>query len=757
MSQRDQQDSSISDMNRINFESNGRSFRSTPGNRLRSGSTYQGNGFSTSRRKKYSGPLGTIFALGPILFLPLLFLYLETIFHLYVGLNMKYFPIFAFFAISAGFLFSIFTIIFNKPINRIITYLITIIFGLLFCIEIVCKAVLSQFYQLLSSADTAADNSLWDYKDAIVEGIIDNLFGLILMLLPIVFIFTIGRSCFSFKRKKLPLTCAVAVVAIIFHIFGLLSLYFPWSGDLTPKDLYYTDTNVDDQVEQLGMLNMLRLDVKHTLFGVGSNLSDDDNDFSDLDDLFDNPSPSPSSDVPADNPAQSQNPGASDAPTPSPTPTVDTSPNVMDIDFESLVNNAKNDDIEWMHKYYSSVPPTNKNKYTGMFEGYNVIFITAEGFSKYLISEELTPTLYRLTHEGFVFNNYYTPLHFTSTSGGEWQNLTGQYPKNGMPISMKQSGISKTFLPFTLANQLNKLGYTSIGYHNNKEMYGRAKSHPNLGYDWKQGGEGFTMEQTSSGKNVWPQSDKYMIETTIDEYINSDKPFNIYYLTVSGHMPYNFSGDQMAVRNQEAVANLPYSDTTKAYIAANLELEKAMAYLVQRLEETGVADKTLLVMSPDHIPYFDVPVLEELAGKKMGGSGLENLKESDVDFDVYLNSLIMWSGSIKEPIIVDKICSQVDVLPTMSNLLGLNYDSRMLAGTDIFSDAPPLVIFTSSSWLSDKGLYNRYSGEFTPAEGVTMSAEEQEAYVTAMKKLVRYRLQSSTLIVEQNYYKSVFK
>jgi membrane-anchored protein YejM (alkaline phosphatase superfamily) len=95
-----------------------------------------------------------------------------------------------------------------------------------------------------------------------------------------------------------------------------------------------------------------------------------------------------------------------------------------------------NDDITWLNNYFSSITPTNKNQYTGMFEGYNMIFITAEGFSKYLISEELTPTLYRLSNEGFVFNNYYTPLHYTSTSGGEFQNLTGLYPKNGNPISM---------------------------------------------------------------------------------------------------------------------------------------------------------------------------------------------------------------------------------------------------------------------------------------------------------------------------------
>ena len=105
---------------------------------------------------------------------------------------------------------------------------------------------------------------------------------------------------------------------------------------------------------------------------------------------------------------------------------------------------------------------------------------------------------------------------------------------------------------------------------------------------------------------------------------------------------------------------------------------------------------------------------------------------------------------------VDKPCCQVDILPTVSNLLGLEYDSRMLAGSDILSDSEGLVIFTSQSWKTDKGFYNRFTQEFTPAEGVAMTAEEQESYVSAMKKLVGYKLSSTAMIVENNFYNVVF-
>ena len=135
---------------------------------------------------------------------------------------------------------------------------------------------------------------------------------------------------------------------------------------------------------------------------------------------------------------------------------------------------------------------------------------------------------------------------------------------------------------------------------------------------------------------------------------------------------------------------------------------------------------------------------------------MESLNEKNINFDVYKNSLILWSASMEEPVIVDKPCCQVDILPTVSNLLGLEYDSRMLAGSDILSDSEGLVIFTSTCWRTDRGFYNRFTQEFTPAEGVTMTAEEQENYVSAMKKLVSYKLKSTPMIVENNFYNEVF-
>lgn len=679
------------------------------------------------RIRRYAGMLGGIQSLGMILFFPAMLIYLEIVLHWYMQLDLKYTPILVLFNMAFGFVLALVTILFRPKVNKVVAYIITAITSLIFCIEMICKVVLKQYYPLLSSADTAVNNKLLEYWGGIIRGVASNMLGLFLLLVPILALLWLGNRFYRFEQKRIEVCAMVAVASVVIHLLALGVVNIPWSGDFTPKMLYHMDTNVEDQVEQLGLTTMLRLDVMHTLFGVEQSL---DRDFADL--------VAPSEEEDPSNLMEPKEEAVSTA-------------NVMSLDFAGLTAATKDDTVKWLNEYVQSVTPTNKNAYTGMFQGYNVIFITAEGFSKYLIDKERTPTLYKLANEGFVFNQYYTPLHFTSTSGGEFQNLVGLYPKSGNPISMKQTGIDKTNLYFSLANQLNRLGYTSVGFHNNANMYGRMESHTNLGYDWNQGNDGFVMETNPSGTKVWPQSDEYMMKQTVDEFINKDH-FNVYYLTVSGHMPYSFSGNQMAYKNKSMVANLPYSDAAKAYLAANMEVEKALTYLLQRLEEAGKLECTLLIMTADHIPYSDVPVLEELSGKTFGGAQIANLRESDVEFDLYKNTLIMWSGSMKQPIVVEKPCGQVDILPTISNLLGLEYDSRLLAGSDILSNASPLVVFFSNSWLTEKGMYNRYTGKFTLVSGVSMTEKEKEEYVDVMKKRVNKKLQASVAVIEKNYY-----
>lgn len=693
------------------------------------------------------GSMGAMQTLGRILLFPVLILYLELVLHIYMKTNLSYLPIYLVFSIAGGLFCSALTLPWHRGVNHILTKVLAVLISLVYIVEIIAKKILQSYYPF-STLGLAAGNRLTDYSEVVISTILASIPVIVLVMLPSVLLCIFGGRLLGFERFDIRFAGLVLAAAALFHIAGLGVIHLPWKGDLTPKELYQVDTNLDDQVEQLGMWTMLRLDIKHMFIKPSGSL---DADFSGLGDL----SGAGSSSASGSTSGEATDP-------------VDTSPNVMDVDLAQIAETASDENIKWLANYFNSVTPTKKNEYTGMFKGYNVIFLTLEGFSGYAIDPELTPTLYKMANEGFVFNNFYTPLHFTSTSGGECQNLLGLYPKNGNPATLPHTGDLGTNLYFSLAQQLGREGYLVQGYHANSNMYNRNLSHPNLGYDWHQ----FGVEQTVTGERgqlsnfdglelsdngtlLWPQRDKYAIEASIDNYVNSDKPFHVYYLTISGHMPY--SANRVANQYREIVDALPYSETTRNYLATAIEVDRAMETLIQKLDEAGKLENTLIVAAPDHIPYFDVATLEELAGQTFGSSDdLEYLKESNINFDVYKSSLILWSASMKEPVQVNKVVGQVDILPTVSNLLGLEYDSRMMAGKDALSDSEGLVVFSSRCWKSDRGFYNRYTGAFTPAPGVTMTAEEQESYVSTMKKLAQYQLECTNMIVESDFYDYVF-
>lgn len=668
------------------------------------------------------------------LYLPLLLVYLEVVLHLATGNAMTYFPIYLLFSLSAGSLLALLPILLPPLAGRILTVLLSFLLTLLFAAELIAKHTLQAYYPL-STLETAAGNRLSDYAGVILPATAAALPLLLLFFLPTLLLWPLFRWGLAQGQPPRRGAAIFAAAAVAFHLLGLAVVHAPWPGDLTPAKLYRSDTNFDDQVEQLGLVTMLRLDVKHMLFPAKAGL---DSDFDGLDGLD-----------------SSGDGSGGDTSAVEEQPVIDTSPNVMDVDLESLAANAPNEDVSWLANYFASGSPTKKNEYTGMFEGYNVIQLVIEGFSGYAIDPELTPTLYKLANEGFVFNNYYTALHYTSTSNGECQTLLGLYPKNGNPITMKRTGVLGTNAYFSLAQQLGREGYQVLGYHGNYDMYGRQASHTNLGYTWKQFGTGLDVDTTSSGEIAWPARDTQVIENSVDDYINSTEPFHVYYLTISGHMPY--SNNRIVQPYLDQVRALPYSQTTQNYMATVMEVDRALELLLQKLEEAGKLDKTLIIATGDHIPYSNAGVLEELSGRTFGSSkDLEALNESAIDFDVYKNTLILWSDSMEEPVQVDKPCCQVDILPTVSNLLGLEYDSRMLSGRDILSDSEGLVIFTSRSWRSDRGFYNRYTQTFTPAEGVTMTQEEQDQYISTMKKLVEYKLACTPMIVENDFYNLLF-
>ena len=430
--------------------------------------------------------------------------------------------------------------------------------------------------------------------------------------------------------------------------------------------------------------------------------------------------------------------------------------NALDIDFQALADSASDSALRSMAQYFGSLTPSKKNEYTGLFQGKNLVLITAEAFSPWFISRELTPTLYKLTHEGFVCENYYQPGWGQSTTGGEYAVMTGLLPTwVGSSVSFYAS--ANDDMPFALGNQLRALGYRTGAYHDNiYNYYNRDKTHPNLGYDYQGVGNGLTVTEDGS----WPYSDLEMVQNTIgdyiDGYVSDGTPFHVYYMTVSGHGSYGW-GHAMAAKNRaKAQAAYPNASTqVQAYVAANLELENALTYLLEQLEAAGIAEDTVICMSADHYPYLlaepETDYYNELRG----------VVDSERDTDRYRNALVLWCGGMENAVTVTEPCSAVDIVPTLSNLFGLEYDSRLLSGRDVLdkdydagsaSGSIPLVILPTSSgnsWATAAGVYEASTRTFTPRPGVTV----EEDYVSRVNNIVALQYNYAQQLIARDYYR----
>lgn len=421
----------------------------------------------------------------------------------------------------------------------------------------------------------------------------------------------------------------------------------------------------------------------------------------------------------------------------------DTSPNVLPIDFAALNAKENRKEIQALHQFVEKRTPTRKNKYTGMFKDYNLIYLTAEGFAPYCVDETLTPTLYKLLHSGFQFKNYYVPLWQTSTSDGEFSNCTGLLPDN--QFSFRRS--AENSMPFVLPAFFKEEGVSSYGYHNNSlSYYARYRTHENMGYRFKAGSLG-KLSEAEWGDHIfkmehpkaWPQSDLEMMQATMQEYIDQPR-FHTYYMTVSGHLQYTFSGNAMSAKNKELVKDLPYSEKAKAYIACNIEFDRALEYVINELEKAGKLDNTVICFGADHYPYgLEKTEIEELRG--------EPLQKPQ---DIYRNGLVVWNSKMK-PVVVEKPCSSVDIVPTLLNLFGFEYDSRLYSGQDILSDSDPLVVFADRSFLTDQVYYNAKTKQAESQSGKSVD----EAYVERMKKQVQNLFTFSAGVLDYDYYKTL--
>ena len=637
-----------------------------------------------------------------IFYLSFLVIYLEKLTKIFVTKSINGIFLTLFFSIPIILILYLIVNIFKNKGNTILTYVISTILILYYCFQFFFHRLFSNIFSF--NTISLASNAL-DFTNIIFDVILKNIWVIILYLLPLI-ILIIFHKKINFTRTSLKGIIICSVIIIFIWFLSLLTLLINKDKTYSAYNLYYNINSEIKTVETFGLLTYTRLDIKRVLFGFEEKLT-----------ITDEPTiPSVENDEQEEEPEE-------------------ITYNEIAIDFDSLIAGESNETIKNMLEYFQNSEATNKNDYTGMFKGKNLIFLLAEGFNMIAVDKNLTPTLYKLTHEGFVFNNFYSPV-FLSTTGGEFQATTGLIPTQSILSDWKKYQPS---ISYALGNAFSKVGYTANGYHNwTYTYYSRQKTMETLGFNSYMGcGNG--MENLISCK--WLPSDIDMINATLPLY-KDNTPFVTYYVTVSGHAPYayNSTGNSIALKNKDLVADLPYSSNVKAYLATQIELDKALESLINSLNEAGILDDTVIALVGDHYPYtLTIDEVNEISDY-----------ERDEIIEVNRSNFILWNNKM-DTIEVDKVGSQIDVLPTLLNLFGIEYDSRLIVGKDILSDTPGLAIFSNRSWVSDYGTYK--NGKFTLKEGVKL--DNVDEYVKDMNNLVSNKFTLSANIIKYDMYKYI--
>ncbi|MDE7294901.1 MAG: sulfatase-like hydrolase/transferase [Oscillospiraceae bacterium] len=745
---------------------------------------------------------GDIFsAILQMLFLPFCLVYFEALLRAFGGEGFGGYGYALLFGISAGLFLSAALSLLPPKANRVCTTITAAVIGLAYTAEALVKKNF-QSYMSPASLFSGAKGVLTNYADNLAAAIIGGIPQILLFLAPAI-VYGIFSSKLVTKKSKLicPAVSAVLSVGMFFGGTLILDNSSDFGDDFSMR------------TESFGLLTAVRLNISGTpgaendtgfVFAAGDNLTLGKSETADKPDAV--PAVSPNVNLPVtlgksgelgmpdkpDIPLTLGATGAATTPTlgtshnneppheEAPTETGQTTPeknepqtdkptpippkapneeelaalaeigdNVMAIDFDGAYARNPNSTVADLNKYVQSLTPSNKNMYTGLFKGKNLILICAEAFSDAAIDKELTPTLYRMTHNGIYFSDYYQPTWGGSTTTGEFSFVTGLVPESGLE-SMQKIADNNNY--FTLGNGLQRLGYASCAFHNgNYDYYSRNLTHKNLGYDdflaFGSGLENITRKYSE---------DSAMIDKTVDLYLDK-QPFSLYYMTVSGHFSYkadNVKVKENLARVREVFGN-KYKDKTNYYFCYQMEVDKAMEMLIKKLEEAGIADNTIICITADHYPYG----LEQSTTYGNSEDYLSDLYgyKHSAPWEKDRNAWILWSGCLENDrkefaCEISEPTYSLDIVPTLYNLFGLEFDSRLMVGRDVFSDAPPLVVWNNLSWATDKGRYDSKTKQFTAADGYAYSKE----YVTEINNIVKNKIYFSKQTVNYDYYRALF-
>ncbi len=409
---------------------------------------------------------------------------------------------------------------------------------------------------------------------------------------------------------------------------------------------------------------------------------------------------------------------------------------VDDTAWQNLNNNEANIDYKTLNNYFMSRNVTDKNEYTGMFEGKNLIVIMMESVNNILLDENIYPNFAKLYKNGWYWENAYSPRNSCSTGNNE---MTGMISLYSIYRTCTANVYMNNKYEESIFGLFNNKGYTTTSYHNYTEKYYyRSTIHKNMGSSKYYGVSDLGISYNNEYKE-WP-SDVLLMDKS-SEIFTQNSPFMAWITTVSPHQPY-YADSELSKIYYDSFANTGYPSNVKRYMSKLKVLDDSLGEILKILEEKGILDDTVIVLYADHYPYG----LTNSDISKVLGDGINKYNEVDRTPFVIYNSKMT-------PKTYSEYTSYVNVLPTVANLFNLDYDPRLYMGTDLLSSSyQNRVVFADGSWQTPVGFYYASTGRMSYFNDDRYTNDEIVNINTDVDNMIKY----SNLAIKTNYFEHLF-
>ena len=394
-------------------------------------------------------------------------------------------------------------------------------------------------------------------------------------------------------------------------------------------------------------------------------------------------------------------------------------------------------DIAFLEEEYSKENDKQKNKYTGKQKGNNLIIVQLEGMDSWLINKNDTPTLYNMMKNSINFTNHYSYYNGGgSTFNSEFAVNTGFIT----PLSYTQNAytFNKNSFPYSLAHLFKNEGYSVNAFHmNTKEFYSRGTNYKNWGYDNYYG----LVDLGTYKDNSYYLDRELILNEDFKEKMFSDTPFVDYIITYTNHMPFSSEKgnckmllDLDSEENENVSYDLNEEDCARRQAK---ETDYMMELLLNELKERDLYNNTTIVVLTDHYLYT-------LSDKTI----LDKYKNTSNNLINYTPFFIWNNGKDKKT--VKTVTSQLNVLPTILNLFGIDYNPVNYIGSDALdNNYQKIVFFSDYSWY-DGNVYVD-GGIVTNKRYISEEALDDKNYY------VNYLIKKNDLTLKYNYFKELEK